>query len=205
MDKNTWRAEQFEAERSHLQAGAYRMLGNLAEAEDAVEESWLRLSRSDTSSLENLGAWLTRVVARICLDMLRSRKALREGTLEASLSEPLTSHEGQIDPEQEAELADSVGLALLVVLDRLAPVECVAFVLHDIFAEPFEEIAPIVERTPTGTRQLASRARRRVRAGAKVEDAALIASREGVEVFLTASRAGNVEALFAVLDPEVVY
>jgi RNA polymerase sigma factor (sigma-70 family) len=205
MDKHAWLAEQFEAERPQLQAVAYRMLGSLSEAEDAVQESWLRLSRSDTSSIENLGGWLTTVVARICLDMLRSRKSRREESLEASVPESIRRRESGTDPEQEALLADSVGLALLVVLDTLAPAERLAFVLHDIFAIPFEEIAPIVERTPAAARQLASRARRRVRAGARTEDAALSSSREVVEAFLAASRAGNFEALLTVLDPDVVY
>src|SRR5690242_18815036 len=162
MNEHEWLAEQFEANRAHLQAVAYRMLGSLAEADDAVQESWFRLSRSDTSGVENLGGWLTTVVARICLDMLRSRNARREESLEASMPEPIPSQQGGIDPEQEALLADSVGLALLVVLDTLNPAERLAFVLHDIFAMSFDEIAPIVERSPTATRQLASRARRRV-------------------------------------------
>ncbi len=204
MDEHEWLAAQFEAERPHLQAVAYRMLGSLSEADDAVQESWLHLSRSDTSGVENLGGWLTTVVARICLDMLRSRKALREEPLEASVPEPITSREGGIDPEQEALLADSVGLALLVVLDTLSPAERLAFVLHDIFAMPFDEIAPIVERSPTATRQLASRARRRVRGATTVKDPDLTASREVVDAFLAASRAGNFDALLAVLDPDVV-
>ena len=168
MDEHDWLAEQFEANRSHLQAVAYRMLGSLSEAEDAVQESWLHLSRSDTSGVENLGGWLTTVVARICLDMLRSRNSRREEPLEASVPEPITSRESGIDPEHEALLADSVGLALLVVLDTLSPAERLAFVLHDIFAVPFDEIAPIVERSETAARQLASRARRRVRGTARV-------------------------------------
>ncbi len=204
MDEHEWLAAQFEAERPHLQAVAYRMLGSLSEADDAVQESWLHLSRSDTGGVENLGGWLTTVVARICLDMLRSRKALREEPLEASVPEPITSREGGIDPEQEALLADSVGLALLVVLDTLSPAERLAFVLHDIFALPFDEIAPIVERSPTATRQLASRARRRVRGATTVKDPDLTASREVVDAFLAASRAGNFDALLAVLDPDVV-
>lgn len=205
MDEHDWLAEQFQANRTHLQAVAYRMLGDLSEADDAVQEAWLHLSRSDTGDIKNLGGWLTTVVARICLDILRSRKSRREQSLEASVSEPLTSPEGGIDPEQEAMLADSVGLALLVVLDTLSPAERLAFVLHDIFAMPFEEIAPIVERSPTTTRQLASRARRRVRAGAKGANADLTYQREVVDAFLTASRSGNFEALLAVLDPDVVF
>jgi len=205
MDEHEWLAEQFEANRSHLQAVAYRMLGSLSEADDAVQESWIHLSRSGTSSVENLGGWLTTVVARICLDMLRSRKSRREEPLEASMPEPITSREDGVDPEQEALLADSVGLALLVVLDTLSPAERLAFVLHDIFAVPFEEIAPIVERSPTATRQLASRARRRVRGTTTVRDRDLTARREVVDAFLAASRAGDFDALLAVLDPDVVF
>jgi RNA polymerase sigma factor (sigma-70 family) len=205
MDEHDWLAEQFEANRSHLQAVAYRMLGSLSEAEDAVQESWLHLSRSDTSGVENLGGWLTTVVARICLDMLRSRNSRREEPLEASVPEPITSRESGIDPEHEALLADSVGLALLVVLDTLSPAERLAFVLHDIFAVPFDEIAPIVERSETAARQLASRARRRVRGAATVPDADLTFQREVVDAFLAASRTGNFEALLAVLDPDVVF
>ena len=205
MDEHEWLAEQFEANRSHLQAVAYRMLGSLSEADDAVQESWLHLSRSDTSGVENLGGWLTTVVARICLDMLRSRNSRREEPLEASVPEPITSREGGIDPEQEALLADSVGLALLVVLDTLNPAERLAFVLHDIFAVPFDEIAPIVERSPTATRQLASRARRRVRGAATVKDPDLTYQREVADAFVAASRTGNFDALLAVLDPDVVF
>jgi RNA polymerase sigma factor (sigma-70 family) len=205
MDEHQWLAEQFEAKRPHLQAVAYRMLGSLSEADDAVQESWLHLSRSDTSGVENLGGWLTTIVARICLDMLRSRKALREEPLDASVPEPITSRESGIDPEQEALLADSVGLALLVVLDTLKPAERLAFVLHDIFAVPFDEIAPIVERSETAARQLASRARRRVRGAAEVSDADLASHREVVDAFLMASREGRFDALLAVLDPDVVF
>lgn len=205
MDKNEWLAEQFETNRSHLQAVAYRMLGSLAEADDAVQESWLRLSRSDTNGVENLGGWLTTVVARICLDMLRSRKSRREESLEASASEQGTSQEGGVDPEQEVLLADSVGLALLVVLDTLNPAERLAFVLHDIFAVPFEEIAPIVERSPTATRQLASRARRRVQGAETKKEADIAYQREVVDAFLTASRNGDFAALLSVLDPDVVF
>ena len=203
MDEHQSLAEQFEVNRTHLQAVAYRMLGSLSEAEDAVQESWLRLSRSDASGVENLGGWLTTVVARICLDMLRSRNFRREEPLEES--EPITDGEDGIDPEHEVLLADSVGLALLVVLDTLNPAERLAFVLHDIFAMPFEEIAPIVERTPTATRQLASRARRRVRGAATAPDADLTYQREVVDAFLAASRTGNFDALLAVLDPDVVF
>jgi RNA polymerase sigma factor (sigma-70 family) len=205
MEKHEWLTEAFEERRPHLQAVAYRLLGSLSEADDAVQEAWLRLSRSDTSSVENLGGWLTTVVARISLNMLRSRKVRREESLEASVLEPGTREPGMIDPEQEALLADSVGLALLVVLEMLTPHERLAFVLHDIFAVPFEEIARVVERSETATRQLASRARRRIRGGAKVADADLTASREMVDAFLAASRAGNFDALLALLDPDIVY
>jgi RNA polymerase sigma factor (sigma-70 family) len=205
MDEHDWLAEQFEANRSHLRAVAYRMLGSLSEADDAVQESWLHLSRSDTSGVENLGGWLTTVVARVCLNMLHSRKSRREESLEASVPEPITREPGGIDPEQEVLLADSVGLALLVVLDTLSPAERLAFVLHDIFAVPFNEIANIVECSPTAARQLASRARRRVRGAPKVSDADLTTSRAVVEAFLTASRDGDFDALLAVLDPDVVF
>jgi RNA polymerase sigma factor (sigma-70 family) len=205
MDEREWLAEQFEANRNHLRAVAYRMLGSLSEADDAVQESWLHLSRSDTSGVENLGGWLTTVVARICLDMLRSRHSRHEESLEASVSEPVTGQQSEIDPEQEALLADSVGLALLVVLDTLTPAERLAFVLHDIFAMPFDEIAPIVERSETATRQLASRARRRVRGATTVKDPDLPAQRAVVDAFLAASREGRFDALLAVLDPDVVF
>jgi RNA polymerase sigma-70 factor (ECF subfamily) len=205
MDEHEWLAEQLEANRTHLQAVAYRMLGSLSEADDAVQESWLRLSRSDTSGIENLGGWLTTVVARICLDMLRSRNSRREESLEAAVSESIESREEGIDPEQEVLLADSVGLALLVVLDTLPPAERLAFVLHDIFAVPFDEIAPIVERSETAARQLASRARRRVRGAETAKPADLERQRAVVDAFLAASRTGNFEALLTVLDPEVVF
>ncbi len=205
MDEHQWLAEQFEAERPHLRAVAYRMLGSLSEADDAVQESWLHLSRSNTSVVENLGGWLTTAVARICLDMLRSRNSRREESLEASVPEPIMSRESGINPEDEALLADSVGLALLVVLDTLTPAERLAFVLHDIFAVPFDEIARVVERSPTAARQLASRARRRVRGVATVPDADLTYQRKVVNAFLAASRAGNFDALLALLDPDVVF
>src|SRR6266849_2628282 len=205
MDEHEWLAEQFEAERPHLRAVAYRMLGDLTEAEDAVQESWLHLSRSDTSGVENLGGWLTTVVARVCLDMLRSRTSRREEPLGAHVPDPIVSREGGIDPEHEALLADSVGLALLVVLETLAPAERLAFVLHDMFAVPFDEIAPIVGRSETAARQLASRARRRVRGAATVPDADLTRSRAVVDAFLAASREGRFDALLAVLDPDVVF
>jgi len=204
MDEHDWLAEQFEANRTHLRAVAYRMLGDLTEADDAVQESWLHLSRSDTSGVKNLGGWLTTVVARVCLDMLRSRESRREEPLEADIPQPIMSREDGIDPEDEALLADSVGLALLVVLDTLNPAERLAFVLHDLFAVPFDEIAPIVGRSPTAARQLASRARRRVRGAATVSVAALTPQREVVDAFFAASRGGDFDALLAVLDPDVV-
>lgn len=204
MDEDTWLAQRFEAERPHLRAVAYRLLGRLDEADDAVQESWLRLSSTDPSRITNLGAWLMTVVARVCLDMLRARHARREESLEASVADHVTGGEHVIDPEQEMELADSVGLALLVVLDTLAPAERLAFVLHDIFAVPFDQIAPIVERSETATRQLASRARRRVRGRAHIQGADLATSREAVEAFLTAARTGNFDALLAVLAPDVI-
>src|SRR5437868_6510839 len=204
MDEHEWLAEQFEANRTHLQAVAYRMLGSLSEADDAVQESWLRLSRSDTSSIENLGGWLTTVVARICLDMLRSRNSRREESLEAAVSESIESREEGIDPEQEVLLADSVGLALLVVLDTLPPAERLAFVLHDIFAVPFDEIAPILERSPAAARQLASRARRRVHGATPAQPVDLGRQRRVADAFLTALREGDFGALLAVLDPAVV-
>ena len=205
MDEHEWLAEQFEANRTHLRAVAYRMLGDLTEADDAVQESWLHLSRSGTSGVENLGGWLTTVVARVCLDMLRSRNSRREEPLDVHVPDPIVSREDGIDPEYEALLADSVGLALLVVLDTLNPAERLAFVLHDIFAMPFDEIAPILDRSETATRQLASRARRRVRGGAMVKDADLPSQRKVVDAFLAASRAGDFNALLTVLDPEIVF
>ncbi|MFL5590068.1 MAG: sigma-70 family RNA polymerase sigma factor [Ktedonobacteraceae bacterium] len=204
MYEHDWLAEEFEAERPHLRAVAYRMLGSLSEADDAVQESWLHLSRSNTSGVENLGGWLTTVVARVCLDLLRSRNSRREEPLGAHVPDPIVSREGGIDPEHEALLADSVGLALLVVLDTLNPAERLAFVLHDLFAVPFDEIAPIVGRSPTAARQLASRARRRVQGAATVPDVDLTRQREVVDAFLAASRGGDFDALLAVLDPDVV-
>jgi RNA polymerase sigma factor (sigma-70 family) len=204
MDKHEWLAEQFEANRPHLRAAAYRMLGSLSEADDAVQEAWLRLSRADTSDVQNLGGWLTTVVARVCLDLLRSRKARREVPLGARVPDPIVSRAGGVGPEHEALLADSVGLALLVVLETLAPAERLAFVLHDMFAVPFDEIAAIVGRSPTAARQLASRARRRVRGAATVPDADLTRQREVVDAFLAAARGGDFDALLAVLDPDVV-
>jgi RNA polymerase sigma-70 factor (ECF subfamily) len=204
MDRGDWLAGRFEENRGHLRAIAYRMLGSVAEADDAVQEAWLRLSRADTSGVENLTAWLTTVVARVCLDMLRSRKARREEPEEEGRPEPIASREGESDPEQEALMADSVGLALLVVLETLAPAERVAFVLHDLFAVSFDDIAPIVGRSSEAARQLASRARRRVQGAAPATDADRSRQREVVDAFLAASREGDFERLLAVLDPEVV-
>jgi RNA polymerase sigma factor (sigma-70 family) len=203
MDEHVWLAERFEENRTHLRAVAYRMLGSLSEADDAVQESWLRLSRSDTSGVENLGGFLTTVVARACLDMLRSRRSRREEPLDEHLPEPVVSGADGTDPEHEALLADSVGPALLVVLDTLAPAERLAFVLHDMFAVPFDQIAPIVGRSPDAARQLASRARRRVH-GATVPDADLTRQRTVVDAFLAASRDGDFDALLALLDPDVM-
>jgi RNA polymerase sigma-70 factor (ECF subfamily) len=203
MNESDWLAERFETHRGHLRAVAYRMLGSLTEADDAVQEAWLRLSRADTSDVENLRAWLTTVVGRVCLNMLRSRKSRREAPIETRVPDPIVSRESGVDPEQEVLLGDSVGLALLVVLETLTPPERVAFVLHDVFAVPFDEIAPIVNRSPTAARQLASRARRRVR-GAPVPDVDLDGQRAVVDAFLAAARNGDFEGLLAVLDPDVV-
>ncbi|MCR8631558.1 sigma-70 family RNA polymerase sigma factor [Paenibacillus radicis (ex Xue et al. 2023)] len=197
-------AQQFETHRNHLQAVAYRMLGSLSEAEDAVQESWLRLSRSDTSSVENLGGWLTTVVSRVCLDMLRSRKTRREESIETLFPDTFASHEGKGNPEHEALLADSVGLALLVVLGNLNPAERITFVLHDIFAMPFTEIAAIVGKSETATRQLASRARRRVQGVRTAPEADLASHRKLINAFLAAAHAGDFDTLVAALDPEVV-
>lgn len=198
-----WLADRFESHRSHLRAVAYRMLGSFAEADDAVQEAWIRLSRTGDGQIEDLRAWLTTVVARVCLNMLRSRRTRREASLEAHVPDPDVRPAEGLDPEQEAVQSDSVGLALLVVLDFLTPAERVAFVLHDVFAVPFEEIAPIVGRTPAAARQLASRGRRRVR-GAPVPDADRGAQWRVVDAFLAAARAGDFQRLLAVLDPEVV-
>jgi RNA polymerase sigma-70 factor (ECF subfamily) len=197
-------AERFEGHTTRLRAIAYRMLGSLTDADDAVQEAWLRLSRSDTSGVENLGAWLTTVVARVCLNLLHSRKLRREESLGARLPDPIVSRKDGIDPEHQVLLADSVGLALLVVLETLTPGERLAFVLHDMFAVPFDEIAPIAGRSPTAARQLASRARRRVQGAARVTDADLARQREVVDAFVAAARAGDLDALLAVLDPDVV-
>jgi len=205
VDDREWLAEQFDQHRPHLRSVAYRMLGSVSETDDAVQEAWLRLSRTDADAVENLGGWLTTVVGRVCLDMLRSRRARREEYAGTELPEPIVTSADAADPEEEALIADAVGLALLVVLDTLAPAERLAFVLHDMFAVPFEEIAPIVGRTPVATRQLASRARRRVQGGAPAPDPDLAQQRRLVDAFLAASRAGDFEALLAVLDPDVVF
>ena len=201
-NEQDWLAERFEADRSHLRGIAYRMLGSVSEADDAVQEAWIRLSRTDTSDVENLRAWLTTVVARVCLNMLRSRKTRREASLETHVPDPIVSPESGLDPEQEALLGDSIGLALQVVLESLTPAERVAFVLHDVFAVPFDEIAPIVGRTPTASRQLASRARRRVQ-GAPVPDVDLDGQWAVVDAFLAAARDGDFERLLDALDPDV--
>ena len=203
MDEKDFPGNLFEASRERLTAVAYRMLGSRSEAEDAVQETWLRLSRSDTSAVDNLGGWLTTVVARICLDALRQRKSRREAPLEFSETapEPAAPDAG---PDHEMVLADSVGLAMLVVLETLTPAERIAFVLHDMFDLPFDEIGPIIDRSPVATRQLASRARRRVRGTPAVAERDLERQRAVVEAFLAASRGGNFEALLAVLDPDVV-
>src|SRR3954470_924210 len=203
MDQRDWLAERFEDHRTHLRAVAYRMLGSVSEADDAVQEAWLRLSRADTSGVENLGGWLTTVVARVLLDRLRSRTARREQPLETRVPEPIVSTDNGADPEHAALLADSVGLALLVVLETLSPAERLAFVLHDMFGVPFDEIAPIVDREPPAARQLASRARRRVRSAAPVPDADLARQRQVVDAFLAAARDGDFDALVAVLAPDV--
>jgi RNA polymerase sigma-70 factor, ECF subfamily len=202
VNENDFLAERFEAHRDHLRAVAYRMLGSLTEADDAVQEAWLRLARSHTSEVANLGGWLTTVVSRVCLDMLRSRKSRREEPLETHVPDPIVAS-ADLDPAEEAVLADSVGLALLVVLETLTPAERLAFVLHDMFGVPFDEIAPIVGRSPATATQLASRARRRVR-GAAQPDADLPAQREVIDAFMMAARAGDFEALVALLDPDVV-
>ena len=206
MNETDSLTEQFEKNRSHLRAVAYRMLGSLTEADDAIQEAWLKLSRSDASGVENLGGWLTTVVARVCLDMLRSRKSRHEESLEEHVVapvEPAVRSRG-LDPEQETLLAESVGLALLVVLDTLAPAERITFVLHDLFAVPFDEIATIVGRSPAAARQLASRARRRVQGADAASGAELASQRKVVDAFLAALRAGDFHALVAVLDPNVV-
>ncbi|HZB97557.1 MAG TPA: sigma-70 family RNA polymerase sigma factor [Candidatus Sulfotelmatobacter sp.] len=204
MAEKQWLAQRFEEQRPRLRAVAYRMLGSLTEADDAVQEAWVRLSRTDTGAVENLEGWLTTVVARVALNMLRSRTTRREAPMGVHLPDPIIDPADGTDPEHEALLADAVGLALLVVLDALSPAERLAFVLHDMFAVPFEQIAPIVERSPEATRQLASRARHRVRGATPPPDADLNAQWAVVDAFLAAARDGNFDALVAVLDPDVV-
>ncbi|MCP1309527.1 sigma-70 family RNA polymerase sigma factor [Paenibacillus tyrfis] len=204
MNEQVGLANTFEAHRNHLQAVAYRLLGSLSEAEDAVQEAWLRLSRADGRGIENMGGWLTTVVSRICLDMLRSRKSRREESIETHLPDTFTSQENIIDPEQEAILADSVGIALLVVLGNLNPAERITFVLHDVFSMPFTEIAPIVGKSESATRQLASRARRRIRGEKAMPDADLDRQRDVVQAFLAAAHSGDFDTLVAALDPDVI-
>src|SRR3569833_2342259 len=197
-------ADRFEEHRGHLRAVAYRMLGSLSEADDAVQEAWLRLSRADAAEVENLGGWLTTVVARVCLNVLRARRLHGEEPLSTGLPEPVVTPEDGMDPEHEAVLADSIGLAMLVALDALAPAERVAFVLHDVFGVPFEQIGPIVNRSAAATRQLASRARRRVQKNTEETDSDLHGQRAVVDAFLAAARGGDLQGLIAVLDPEVL-
>jgi RNA polymerase sigma-70 factor (ECF subfamily) len=205
MDDNQWLAERFEAHRAHLKAVAYRMLGSVSEADDAVQEAWIRLSRSDADEIGNLGGWLTTVVARVSLNMLHSRRTRREESLDAvHVPEPIVDGVDGTDPEHEALLVDSVGLALLVVLEMLSPAERLAFVLHDMFAVPFDQIAPIVDRSPQAARQLASRARRRVRVEETVPDSDPRTQREVVEAFLMAARDGDFDRLLCVLHPDAV-
>jgi RNA polymerase sigma-70 factor (ECF subfamily) len=205
MNEKDWLAERFEEHRPHLRGVAYRMLGSLTEADDAVQDTWVRISRSGADGVENLGAWLTTVVARVCLNMLRARTTRREEPFNGHLPDPVIGPAGELQPEEEAVLADSVGLALLVVLDTLTPAERLAFVLHDMFALPFEEIAPMVGRSPTAARQLASRARRRVRgADVPAPDPDLARQRAVVDAFFRAARGGDFDALIALLDPDVV-
>ncbi|RBM23140.1 RNA polymerase subunit sigma-70 [Prauserella sp. PE36] len=204
MNEGTWLAERFDAQRGRLRGVAFRMLGSLSEAEDAVQETWLRLDRTNSEGLQNLDAWLTTVITRVCLNMLRSRRTRREESLELQTSDQVAQPDEVGDPEQEAVLADSVGTAMLVVLDTLSPAERLAFVLHDMFAVPFDEIGPMIHRTPTAARQLASRARRRVKGGTTAREADVARQRSVVEAFLAASRSGDLEALVAVLDPDVV-
>jgi RNA polymerase sigma factor (sigma-70 family) len=205
MDQTQWLADRFEEHRAHLRAVAYRMLGSLTDADDAVQDTWLRLSRAGAGDVENLGGWLTTITARVCLNMLRSRNLRREESLGVRMPDPVISIDEQLQPEEEALLADSVGLALLVVLDTLTPAERLAFVLHDMFELPFDEIAPLVGRTPAAARQLASRARRRVKgADLQAPDPDLARQREVVHAFFAAARDGDFDALTAVLDPGVV-
>jgi RNA polymerase sigma-70 factor (ECF subfamily) len=204
MTDQQWLAERFEENRSRLRALAYRMLGSLSEAEDAVQDAWLRVSRADVEQVENLEAWLNTIVARVALNMLRSRKTRREQPLDSHVPDPVVDPLDGTDPEHEALIADAIGMAMLVVLETLTPAERLAFVMHDMFAVPFEQIAPIVERSPEATRQLASRARRRVQGTAPVTDASLDEQWKVVDAFLAAGRNGDFEALLAVLDPDVV-
>jgi RNA polymerase sigma factor (sigma-70 family) len=204
MDERNWLAQRFEENRGHMRGVAYRMLGSLSEADDAVQETWLRLSRSEAGSIQNLSGWLTTVIARVCLDMLRSRKSRAEESLDEPAANTVANKAAAADPEQEVLLADSVGIALLVILERLTPAERLAFVLHDVFAVPFEEIAPIVERTPEAARQLASRARRRVQGSDSALPPSRTEQRAVVNEFLAALRRGDVEGLVSVLDPDVL-
>ncbi|SFB55777.1 RNA polymerase, sigma subunit, ECF family [Amycolatopsis marina] len=204
MDERHPLTERFEEQRPRLRAVAYRMLGSVSEADDAVQEAWLRLNRADVSGVENLPAWLTTVVTRVCLNVLRSRESRREEPFDAHLPDPVAAEGAGNDPEQEALLADSVGLALLVVLDALAPAERIAFVLHDMFAVPFDEVAGMLERSPAAVRQLASRARRRVKGAEPVPDADLSLQRRVVDAFLAAARGGDFDALVTLLDSDVV-
>jgi RNA polymerase sigma-70 factor, ECF subfamily len=204
MDDSDLRSGLFEEHRPHLRAVAYRMLGSTSDAEDAVQEAWLRFSRADVGDVENLRGWLTTVVSRVCLNVLRSRRTKREEPLEPYVPDPIVDREGAVEPEHEALLADAVGLALLVVLDTLPPAERLAFVLHDMFAVPFDEIAPIVDRSVAATRQLASRGRRRVRGSPTAPDADIARQRQVVDAFFAAARGGDFDALVAVLDPDVV-
>ena len=203
--QNDWLAARFEEHRRHLRSVAYRMLGSLSEADDAVQEGWLRVSRAGAEGVDNLGGWLTTVVARVCLDMLRSRAARREAPIESYVPDPVVTREGEADPEDQALLADSVGLALLVMLETLAPAERLALVLHDVFGVPFEEIGTLVDRSPEAARQLASRARRRVRGATPAPDADVTRQREVVNAFLAASRNGDFDALLNVLHPDVLF
>jgi len=204
MSDTSWLSERFEEHRSHLRSVAYRMLGSLAEADDAVQEAWIRVSRADTSDVENLGGWLTTVVSRVCLNMLRSRTTRREDPFEGHVPDPIVSLDDGSQPEDATVMADSVGLALLVVLETLPPAERMAFVLHDMFGVSFEEIATIVDRSPAAARQLASRGRRRVRGAAPTGDPDLAAQRRVVDAFFAAARSGDFDALIAALDPDIV-
>jgi RNA polymerase sigma factor (sigma-70 family) len=204
MDERDWLAERFQEHRPRLRAVAYRMLGSTSEADDAVQEAWIRLSRSNAGEIDNLEAWLVTAVGRVVLNMLRSRKRRREEPLDAHLPDPIVDRADGIDPEHEALLADSVGLALLVVLETLTPAERLAYVLHDMFSVPFDEIGAILERSPDAARQLASRGRRRIRGADTTPDADAAAQQEVVEAFLTAPRDGDFDALVAVLDPDIV-